>query len=270
MQNCWKIRSRTASGVRFPDISSNARRASSRSASSSSSAAPPAAADAARRNAASAAMSRSTCRAFETAGVSRNGIPPSRIPRIASRTASAALPSIRQVSSTSGQADTSGCSAGDHAAGRSRLFTTTSLGRAAVSASSARSSASSARDRSRTTTTAAATPSAARARRTPSASASSVAARIPAVSTRVTGIPPRSMVSVTRSRVVPAVPVTMARCAPHSSLNRDDLPVFGRPATATWQPSRINRPRRAAAIRAFTCPARRAASAPAACASTKW
>ena len=52
-----------------------------------------------------------------------------------------------------------------------------------------------------------------------------------------------SAVSVTRSRVVPGIGVTIARPARSSALNRLDLPTFGLPPIATRAPSRISRPR---------------------------
>ena len=64
--------------------------------------------------------------------------------------------------------------------------------------------------------------------RTPSRSTTSPVSRHPAVSTSVTARPSRSTRSDTRSRVVPAISVTIARSAPTSALKRLDLPTFGR------------------------------------------
>ena len=51
---------------------------------------------------------------------------------------------------------------------------------------------------------------------------------MPAVSTSRTGMPSMATVSVTRSRVVPGVAVTMARSRSTRRLNRLDLPTLGR------------------------------------------
>ena len=98
--------------------------------------------------------------------------------------------------------------------------------------------------------------------RTPSRSTRSIVSRAPAVSTSVTASPRCRRVSVTRSRVVPAVSVTIARSCPSSALKRLDFPTFGRPAITTVAPSRIIRPRaasraarRAASITSSTAPA---------------
>ena len=74
-------------------------------------------------------------------------------------------------------------------------------------------------------------------------STSSVVSRTPAVSTSSSLRPSISAVSVTRSRVVPGIGVTIARPARSSALNRLDLPTFGFPTIATRAPSRISRPR---------------------------
>ena len=103
-------------------------------------------------------------------------------------------------------------------------------------------------DPSTTIRTTSATAAAWLERRTPSDSTMSMTSdvpRKPAVSTRVTFRPSRSIVSVTRSRVVPGMSVTMARDAPASALNKLDFPTFGRPTIAICKPSRTSRPRRA-------------------------
>ena len=61
--------------------------------------------------------------------------------------------------------------------------------------------------------------------------------RMPAVSTSWTGMPPMATVSLTRSRVVPGVAVTIARSRSTSRLNKLDLPTFGRPTIASVNPS---------------------------------
>ena len=103
---------------------------------------------------------------------------------------------------------------------------------------------SSARDRSSTTSVRSATVTRPRApaRSLPAPLHRSVSRR-PAVSTSATERPPMSARSVTRSRVVPGIGVTIARLALSSVLNRLDLPTLGVPTIATWAPSRINRPR---------------------------
>ncbi|MCY1286884.1 hypothetical protein D9M69_369840 [compost metagenome] len=55
------------------------------------------------------------------------------------------------------------------------------------------------------------------------------------------------MVSRTRSRVVPAIGVTMASSAPASALSSEDLPTLGWPASTTDRPSRSSAPCRACA-----------------------
>ena len=52
-----------------------------------------------------------------------------------------------------------------------------------------------------------------------------------------TGMPPMETVSLTRSRVVPGVAVTMARSRSTRRLNRLDLPTLGRPTMASVRPS---------------------------------
>ena len=73
--------------------------------------------------------------------------------------------------------------------------------------------------------------------RTPMLSASSEVWRIPAVSTSFTGMPPIATVSLTRSRVVPGIAVTIARSRSTSRLNKLDFPTFGRPTIASVIPS---------------------------------
>ena len=63
-----------------------------------------------------------------------------------------------------------------------------------------------------------------------------------AVSMSSTGMPSRETRSVTRSRVVPGVAVTMARSRLTKRLKREDLPTFGRPTIAKEKPSRTMRP----------------------------
>ena len=92
-------------------------------------------------------------------------------------------------------------------------------------------------DASRTTSTKSASASASIDFLIPMLSASSRARRIPAVSTSLTGMPPMETVSVTKSRVVPGVAVTMARSRSTRRLKREDLPTFGRPTIASVSPS---------------------------------
>ena len=80
----------------------------------------------------------------------------------------------------------------------------------------------------------------------PSASIASPASRRPAVSTRVNSTPSMRRVSCSRSRVVPAMSVTMARSLPASALSSELLPAFGGPTSTTCRPSRRRRPRSAA------------------------
>ena len=72
-----------------------------------------------------------------------------------------------------------------------------------------------------------------RGRATPSISIASVAARRPAVSTRVTRSPSSATSSVIRSRVVPGISVTIARAAPASALKMLDFPTLGLPMMTT-------------------------------------
>ena len=57
-----------------------------------------------------------------------------------------------------------------------------------------------------------------------------------------TGMPSRETCSVTRSRVVPGVAVTMARSRWTKRLKREDLPALGRPTMARVKPLRTMRP----------------------------
>src|SRR5579884_894948 len=70
----------------------------------------------------------------------------------------------------------------------------------------------------------------------PMDSASSAASRRPAVSISSIGMPPMDTRSVTRSRVVPGMAVTMARSRSTSRLKSDDLPTLGRPTMANASP----------------------------------
>ena len=69
-------------------------------------------------------------------------------------------------------------------------------------------------------------------------STASCPARRPAVSTICTGTPSIWIVSLTRSRVVPGMEVTMASSAPASALSNELLPTLGWPASTTRRPSR--------------------------------
>ncbi len=70
----------------------------------------------------------------------------------------------------------------------------------------------------------------------------SCAARRPAVSITCRGTPSIWMVSLTLSRVVPAIGVTMASSAPASALSNELLPALGWPASTTCRPSRSKAP----------------------------
>ncbi len=61
--------------------------------------------------------------------------------------------------------------------------------------------------------------------------------RIPAVSTRLTGMPRISIRPVITSRVVPGISVTIALFFPVRVLSRLDLPTLGLPAITTLSPS---------------------------------
>ena len=81
----------------------------------------------------------------------------------------------------------------------------------------------------------------ANARLIPSASTLPRASRIPAVSTRITGMPPRSRCTSMTSRVVPASSETIATSRLASAFSRDDLPALGGPAMTMRKPSRSAR-----------------------------
>ena len=203
----------TSSGVRFPVNSSNADRARSRSASTNSSAARCSAASAAAPRDNAASSSSLMCRMLATIGVSLDPVSPTSTFRRSSRSRPIPCP-VRAETSTHFGSLSIDNEAGDQIPGRSTLFTTTTRGDPDVSSNTCRSSAASARDRSTTTRHAVATPNACRARDTPSASTGSPVTRMPAESIRLTASPSRSIVSDTRSRVVPGTGVTMAREEP--------------------------------------------------------
>ena len=71
----------------------------------------------------------------------------------------------------------------------------------------------------------------------PNCSASSKLSRRPAVSTSSRGMPSSEMRSVTVSRVVPGVAVTMARSRSTRRLKSELLPALGRPTMARVSPS---------------------------------
>ncbi len=105
----------------------------------------------------------------------------------------------------------------------------------------------------------------------PSASTASAGAGVQAaVSTSVIATPSMSITSVTRSRVVPGMSVTIARPAPARRLKRLDFPELGRPMIATCAPSRTSRPRPASASSVSICCATVSISSAADPASTKW
>ena len=81
----------------------------------------------------------------------------------------------------------------------------------------------------------------------PSCSTRSSVARMPAVSSRVSGTPWITSSLSTRSRVVPGRSVTIARSMRLSRFSRLDLPTLGRPTMATRRPSRNSSPWRASA-----------------------
>ncbi len=120
---------------------------------------------------------------------------------------------------------------------RSDLLVTIIAGRVDAWSTSASSSRVIGCEASRTTSTKSASASASIDLRMPIDSASSRASRMPAVSTSLTGMPPIATVSLTRSRVVPGVAVTMARSRSTRRLNKLDLPTFGRPTIASVNPS---------------------------------
>ena len=85
-----------------------------------------------------------------------------------------------------------------------------------------------------------------RARRMPSRSIVSPPSRRPAVSTSVNSMPSIRTTSCSRSRVVPAMSVTIARSLPASALSSELLPALGGPTITACRPSRRRRPRSAA------------------------
>ena len=79
----------------------------------------------------------------------------------------------------------------------------------------------------------------------PSTSTSSWASsRRPAVSTNSTGNPPRSRVTLRRSRVVPGESETIATSSRAKRFNKVDLPQLGGPNITTLRPSLILEPTR--------------------------
>ena len=80
----------------------------------------------------------------------------------------------------------------------------------------------------------------------PSRSIASPPSRRPAVSTRFSSTPSTRTVSCSRSRVVPAMSVTIARSLPANALSSELLPALGGPTITACRPSRSRRPRRAA------------------------
>ena len=88
-----------------------------------------------------------------------------------------------------------------------------------------------------------AVPSRARVRCMPACSIGSAEARKPAVSTKVTGNPPRSQRTSMASRVVPGTAETIATSRWARALRSVDLPAFGGPASTTTKPSRRRSPR---------------------------
>ena len=72
----------------------------------------------------------------------------------------------------------------------------------------------------------------------PFASTRSSVSRKPAVSMMCIGTPSIVMLSFTRSRVVPAIGVTIATSSPASLLSKELFPTFGAPAKTSEIPSR--------------------------------
>ena len=83
----------------------------------------------------------------------------------------------------------------------------------------------------------------------PFCSTISFVSRIPAVSTMRNGIPSKAVQCSMRSRVVPAISVTIAPSSPASAFSKLDLPTLGAPTKATVMPSARTTPRRAFARR---------------------
>ena len=79
-------------------------------------------------------------------------------------------------------------------------------------------------------------------RRMPSASTTSSVSRRPAVSHRFRGVCPNITACSTKSRVVPATGVTMARSKPASRFSSVLLPTLGRPMMAVSTPWRRTAP----------------------------
>ena len=76
-------------------------------------------------------------------------------------------------------------------------------------------------------------------------STASPVSRSPAVSVSSTRTPPICTASVSVSRVVPGISVTIARSPPSSAFSRLLLPAFGLPQSTTRKPSSSMRPARA-------------------------
>ncbi len=106
---------------------------------------------------------------------------------------------------------------------------------------SSASPASSASAASSTISTTSARSAARCARSTPSFSMGSLVSRWPAVSESSATTPPRLIRSVSTSRVVPGMAVTMARSWFKSAFISEDLPTLGRPASTMDAPSRSTR-----------------------------
>ena len=126
--------------------------------------------------------------------------------------------------------------------GRSLLFTTATQGVPRSFSVRSRSASSSSCELSNTASTSCAVRIRPYARSTPMLSTGSSVRRIPAVSARRSGIPPKMTVSSTTSRVVPAYWVTMERSHPARRFISVDFPAFGRPAITVSTPSRRARP----------------------------
>ena len=108
--------------------------------------------------------------------------------------------------------------------------------------------------RSRTSRMRSAVSAAKRARRRPSTSTGSALSRKPAVSTKRTGRPSRTKSTLSKSRVVPGMSVTMAACSPLRRLSRLDLPTLDAPMMATLMPWESNAPCRLRWISDWTAP----------------
>ena len=119
------------------------------------------------------------------------------------------------------------------------------IGTSAMASATAARPASGSRASS-TTSARSAAASSSRARRMPSRSITSPPSRSPAVSTSVSSTPSMRTTSRNRSRVVPAISVTIARSLPASAFNSELLPAFGGPTITACSPSRSFCPRCAA------------------------